>query len=104
MTDRIEKLKAFLRQSPDDCFLNHALALEFVKLGNDKEAKILFYKNITTDPTYVASYYHLAKLLERLTQSDEAVKIYEAGMIEAKKAGDTHSYSELQSAYEDLIY
>lgn len=104
MTDRIEKLKTFLQQSPDDCFLNHALALEYIKLGNDNDARVLFYKNLKADPAYVATYYHLAKLLERLDLQEEAVKIYEAGMSEAKKTGDTHSYNELQSAYEDLVY
>ncbi len=102
--DRIEKLKAFLLQSPDDCFLNHALALEYIKIGNDLEAKDLFVKNMAHDPAYVATYYHLAKLLERIGNKEEAVKVYEHGMTEAKKAGDSHSYSELQSAYEDLIY
>lgn len=104
MNERIEKLKTFLQENPDDCFLNHALALEHIKLGDDAIAKTLFYKNLTHDASYVATYYHLAKLLERLDDTDTAIKIYEKGMQAAKAAGDTHSYNELQSAYEDLVY
>ena len=104
MTERIEKLKTFLKDSPNDCFLNHALALEYIKLGNYAEAKVLFEKNIETDASYVATYYHLAKLLELLKDEKYAISIYEKGMEVAKQAGDMHSYNELQGAYEDLVY
>jgi hypothetical protein len=43
-------------------------------------------------------------LLERLGETDKAIKIYEKGMEEAKKAGENHAYGELKSAYEELIY
>lgn len=104
MTDRIEKIKAFLIQSPDDCFLNHALALEYIKINDDNAAQLLFEKNKKFDADYLATYYHLGKLLERNGKTDEAVAIYEEGMQIAKKAQDQHSYNELQAAYEDLIY
>jgi tetratricopeptide (TPR) repeat protein len=102
--DRIEKLKEFLKASPGDSFLLHALALEYVKLANDAAAKKLFETILEKEPGYVGSYYHLGKLLERIGEADVAIKIYEAGMAVAKKAGDNHSYSELQGAYEDLAY
>ncbi len=104
MMDRIEKLKEFLKQSPADCFLNHALALEYVKMGDEVNAKKFFEINLSNDKSYVATYYHLAKLLERLGDRDQAIKTYVAGMDQAKAAKDMHSYSELQGAYEDLVY
>jgi len=104
MSERIEKLKSFLKQSPDDCFLNHALALEYIKLGNDVDAQVLFEHNRSVDVSYVATYYHLGKLLERAARTDEATKIYEEGMAVAKIVNDMHSYNELQAAYEDLVY
>lgn len=104
MTDRIEKLKTFLQQSPDDCFLNHALALEYIKEGRDDEALSCFEKNRTTDPAYVATYYHMGKLLERMGDSARALTIYEEGMQQAKSSDDMHAYRELQAAYEQLAY
>ena len=104
MNERIEKLLQFLKASPDDCFLNHALALEYIKAGNDTDAKQLFEKNIATDVGYVATYYHLGKLLERIGAQQDAINIYEKGMQQAKAAGDMHSYNELQGAHEDLVY
>lgn len=93
-----------MAQSPNDCFLNHALALEYVKTGDEPNAKACFEKNLAHDPSYVATYYHLGKLLERIGQQDEAIAVYEKGMQAARAAADNHSYNELQSAYEDLVY
>ena len=102
--DRIEKIKEFLSQQPNDNFLQHALALEYIKLGNDDEARKLFEQILHRDPAYIGSYYHLAKLFERNQQADDAIRVYEKGMEEAKKAGENHAYGELRSAYEELTF
>ena len=102
--DRIEKLNEFLKTSPKDNFLRHALALEYIKIGDDFKARILFEEILTESPDYVGSYYHLAKLLEKLTYRDLAIEWYEKGMAAAKKAKDNHAYNELQAAHEDLVY
>ncbi len=102
--DRVEKIKEMMKENPTDSFLCHALALEYIKLGNDEEARRLFESILKNEPTYIGSYYHLAKLLERIGETNEAIKIYEKGMEEAKKAGDNHSLSELRSAFEELTF
>ncbi|HTB51780.1 MAG TPA: hypothetical protein VK718_03315 [Ferruginibacter sp.] len=100
--ERIDKLKEFLAASPEDSFLQHALALEYVKIDNDLAAKKLFMEILKREPGYVGSYYHLGKLLERTGELPLAITTYENGMAAAKKAGDNHSYNELQGAYEDI--
>ena len=102
--DRVEKIKEMLLENPRDSFLNHALALEYIKLGNDGDARKLFESILVNEPGYIGSYYHLAKLLERTGKTDDAIKVYEKGMDEAKKAGDNHSLSELRSAFEELTF
>jgi Tfp pilus assembly protein PilF len=102
--DRIGKLKEMLSITPADSFLQHALALEYIKLGNDAEAKQVFAGLLEKDPGYVGSYYHLAKLLERNNEREEAISVYEKGMQQAKLAGDNHAYGELRAAYEELIF
>lgn len=99
---RIEKLLEYLETSGKDSFLQHALALEYIKIGNDGEARKLFNEILVREPGYVGSYYHLGKLLERAGEAAEAINVYEKGMAEAKKAGDNHSYNELQGAKEDI--
>jgi tetratricopeptide (TPR) repeat protein len=102
--DRIAKIKELLAANPTDSFLCHALALEYIKLGNDTDAKKLFESILENEPGYIGSYYHLAKLLERIGETEAAIKVYEKGMEEAKKAGDDHSLSELRSAFEELTF
>ena len=101
--DRIIKLQEYLKSSPADSFLRHALALEYIKIGDDAEARKLFESILEDDAKYVGSYYHLAKLLERTGENELAIQWYEKGMAAAKEARDQHSYNELQAAYEDLV-
>lgn len=100
--DRINKLKDFLKASPGDPFLQHALALEYIKAGDDNEARLLFENILSNDPSYVGSYYHLGKLLERQGNMELATVWYQKGMQAAKQAGDNHALNELRAAYEDL--
>lgn len=100
--DRIEKLKEYIKTSGKDSFLQHALALEYIKAGNDEEARKLFNEILKREPTYIGSYYHLGKLLERLGDNVKALSVYKRGMEAAEEANDYHSYRELQGAFEDL--
>lgn len=102
--DRISKLKEFLAASPADSFLQHALALEYIKLGDDEQARGLFEEILNREPGYIGSYYHLAKLLERQEKTSEAVTVYEKGMDMALKAGDKHAFGELKGAWEELTF
>jgi len=102
--DRVEKLKEFLEQDPADSFVQHALALEYMKAGDDAAAQKLLEDILQREPSYVGSYYHLAKLFERNGNNEAAIKWYEKGMEEAKKAGENHAYNELRSAYEELTF
>lgn len=102
--DRIDKIREFLQANPSDNFLRHALALEYIKAGKETDARVLFEAILHDSPDYIGSYYHLAKLLEKMEETSLAIGWYEKGMAAAKKAGDGHAYNELQAAYEDLVY
>ena len=100
---RIEKIIQMMADGGKDSFLQHALALEYIKIGDDVSAEKQFVELLQDNPAYVGSYYHLAKLLERAGKNSEAIEIYEKGMIEAKKAGDQHAYNELIGARDELV-
>ena len=102
--NRIDNLKEFLKDNPSDSFVQHALALEYIKKGDDVMARQLFEDILKREPGYIGSYYHLAKLFERNGDNAAAIKWYEKGMEEAKKAGENHAYNELRSAYEELTF
>lgn len=92
-----------LAQQPTDSFLNHALALEEIKLGNEATARTLFELILQREPQYIGSYYHLGKLLERQGDETAAIEVFERGMEVAKKLGDQHALNELRGAYDNLI-
>src|SRR5215831_6275498 len=100
--DRIGKIKEMLTKSPADSFLQHALALEYIKKGDDRTARGLFEEILDREPGYIGSYYHLAKLLERAGEKEQAIQWYEKGMEAAKRAGDVHALNELSNSYSDL--
>jgi Tfp pilus assembly protein PilF len=101
--EKIKKLLDFLKNTPDDPFLKHALALEYIKAGEEGSARTLFIEILTADPAYIGSYYHLAGLLDRTGDREGALDWYVKGMAVAKAKGDQHAWNELNSAYEDLI-
>ncbi|MGJ7033708.1 tetratricopeptide repeat protein [Niabella hirudinis] len=102
--NRIEKLKAMLLENSEDAFLNHALALEYVKAGDDAKAAALFKLILEKDPDYVGSYYHLGKLQERNGDEQAAIAVYKKGMEMAQKLGEQHAYNELRAACEYLEF
>ena len=102
--ERIEQLRKFLKDSPNDSFLKHALALEHVKLGDDTTAKQLFEELLEAEPGYVGSYYHLGKLFERIGDNDKAIAWYQKGMEVAKEKGEQHALGELRGAWEELTF
>ncbi|MBC7905015.1 MAG: hypothetical protein H7Y27_16425 [Gemmatimonadaceae bacterium] len=100
--DRIARIKEMMVAQPGDSFLKHALALEYVKMGEDAAAKMLFKSVLENEPSYLGSYYQLGKLLERQNLEAEAVETYRKGMTIAASQGDQKTHAELRSALEEI--
>jgi Tfp pilus assembly protein PilF len=100
--DRIEKLKLFIAQNPQDHFSMHALAMEYIKLGDDRAAKALLESILKANPDYIGSYYHLGKLWERAGDATAARQVYASGIEIARKQGDNHARGELMTALDNL--
>lgn len=96
--ERLNKIKAFLENSPNDPFLLYALAKEHEKLNDEKSAIAQFENLIESHPEYVGTYYHLGKIYERQNEIEKAISVYENGISIAKKKGDKHALGELASA------
>ena len=100
--DRLAKLKEFLAADPHDSFVSHALAMEYIALGDEASARRLLEEVLERDPAAVGSYYQLGKLLERTNETALALQCYGKGMEAARRAGEKRAYNELQTAYDDL--
>jgi len=102
--NRKAQLLEFLKSSPKDDFLNYALAQEFIAERNDAEAEKLFIQLLEWHPNYVATYYHMGKLLERRMEKEAAMEMYRKGIEVARAKREQHSLAELQSALLELEY
>lgn len=100
--ERIDKLKEMLAASPEDCFLLHALGLEYMKLNEVETAVVFFEKVLSVDENYVGTYYHLAKACEKMNDKHKAIAIYEKGIAIAQGLKDNHARNELQMALDEI--
>lgn len=101
-TDRLEQLKRFLEQEPEDAFTRYALALEHISRKMVTEGIELLEETIERDPSYVAAYHMLGQQFALEGRTEEARDIYERGIAAARSTGDTHAASEMEGELADL--
>jgi tetratricopeptide (TPR) repeat protein len=102
MPSRLEQLREHLKSRPNDPFVRYAIGIELKNAGQSAEARAAFAELIRSNPEYVPTYYHFGQTLEQLSEFEEAVKIYETGIVTAKAAGDAHAAEELARALQSL--
>ena len=100
---RIETIKRLLINEPQDTFLLYALATEYIAENDDKKAQVILESLVNSNPDYIASYYHLGKLYQRMDLKDSALAIYEKGIEESKKQKNFKNASEIQHAIDELL-
>lgn len=101
---RIEQIRQFLQESPNDSFLRYALAQELQKQGDLNDAREAYLWLTENQPSYVATYYHLGRLLITQGEKEAALAWFNLGIEHAKAAKELHALSELQSAKLELEY
>ena len=100
--DRISRLKTFIDKYPSDMFSRHALAMEFLKLEQYPEALEAMISLLAVDENHSGTYYHLGKLYQQLGDHEQALKIYEKGIIIAGKIKAENDLRELKGALSQL--
>lgn len=101
---RIEQIKQFLKDTPDDAFLNYALAIELVSINDVKSAKELFQFLLQKHPDYSATYFHYGKLILKEGHKDKAKEIFDEGLKVAITNKELHAAAELRSVLNELLY
>jgi tetratricopeptide (TPR) repeat protein len=102
--DRLEQIREFLNEQPDDSFLRYALAQEYAKRENWALAEESYQILLNTDPDYLATYYHLALLWRSQGKIEEAKELLDEGIDRAKAAREQHTLSEMQSLRLEIEY
>lgn len=95
---RMQMIKELLEKEPTDSFLNYALALEYDKENNTEKAIAIIEHIVLSDPEYLASYYQLGKLYEKLNDLNKAIFSYKKGIEIAQKQKNRKALNELNEA------
>lgn len=100
--DRIAALSEILDQQPDDAFARYGLAMEFAKLGDVERALAEFGRLLSAHPGYTAGYFMAAQTLAGAGRIEEARRMLQDGIASARRTGNTHAESEMESMLADL--
>jgi len=100
--NRIEILKGYLADDPDDVFSNYALALEYMNSGENNPAIEMLERILEKDEHYLAAYYQLGKLYEGMARMKDAKMIYQKGIRIALNQKNQRTLNELQGACDSL--
>ncbi|MBX7205833.1 MAG: tetratricopeptide repeat protein [Bacteroidia bacterium] len=94
----MKQLLKFLEETPDDDFLNYAIAMEYMGAGDLDKALELLMNLKERNPEYLATYYQLGKILETKSETEKARSIFKRGHELAIKQKENKTAAELQSA------
>jgi predicted Zn-dependent protease len=99
---RLAFLEKTTAEGSTDPLAWYGLAMEYRKLERWDEALQTFTTLRTMKPDYVAMYLMCGQMLGGIARADEARAWIDAGIVEARKKGDSHAVSELESALATL--
>src|SRR5262245_29416730 len=98
MPTRVQLLRSFIAQRPDDPFPRYGLAMEHRNAGQLELAWAEFEALLVAHPDYVPAYLHAGSTLVALGRTAEARELYRRGLEAASRRGDGHARGELESA------
>jgi Tfp pilus assembly protein PilF len=101
--DRIQLLRQFTQEEPDNPFNWYALALEF-RESDPEQAQSLFSKLLTKHPTYLATYFPAAHLYAEIGELKQSRMVFESGIELAREQKNTKALQELQNAYQNFLF
>ena len=99
---RRQMLEEFVAAHPQDAFARYGLAVECANSGDSEAAGAHFEHLIESHPDYVAGYLQYGQLLGRVGNTDKAKATLSAGIDAARRSGDEHARSEMESALAGL--
>jgi len=102
MSDRIETIKAMLKDNPKDVFLLYSLGMEEASAGRPQEAAGALIECITADQDYLPARIELAKVLRSGGELDQARAAFESALDLAIKLEDEHSADAVRAQLEAL--
>lgn len=100
--NRRSMLESFVAAHPKDPFARYGLAMECANSGDLDAAAGQFQQLLADHPDYVAGYHQYSQLLTRLDRNPEARKTLAAGIEVARRTGNDHARSEMESLLDSI--
>ncbi|MDB4766931.1 hypothetical protein OAG71_04505 [bacterium] len=92
---RREQIESMLKDSPDDTFLQYALAMELKSEGQHELSLKLFGELMKSDPPHVPAFFMAGQQLAGLDRIEEAQEILKQGIEQANQQGNAHASGEM---------
>ncbi len=99
---RMETLRQMLQKEPNDGFCLYGIAQEFAKADQLEEAVVWFEKVLAVEPLHGYAAFHMAKALDRLGRTPQAIAMLHQGIHAASQSGDTKALNELRGFLDEL--
>lgn len=100
---RIDLLKTYIKEEPNDPFNYYGLACEYMHEEPDEALK-LFETLLADHKDYLPTYYQAAQLLVSFEKNEAAVAVYEKGIALAKVQNNAKAIKELSAALQNLLF
>jgi len=88
LKSRIERYQKVIQLDPNDVLGYFSLGSAYLDGKRLEEARQAFEKAVSVNSDHSPSYFNLGLSLESLGQKEEAIKIYEQGLLVADAKGD----------------
>lgn len=99
---RIQLLKQYILEEPNDPFNIYALANEYI--NNEPQIALAhFEKLLKNHPDYLSTYYQAGKLYYSFGEADKAKKVFERGITLALKQVNSKTLNELRAALNEIL-
>ncbi len=102
MQNRLEILRQFVAEEPQDAFNHYALATELLKTDKNGSKDIFEYL-IRHHSDYLPTYYHLGALYVEMGENEDAQQTYLQGIELAKTLKNDKTLKELKGAYQMFL-
>lgn len=94
---RLEMIEQLIAKGSVDPFVHYGRAMELRSLGRLADALEAFREVATRFASYVPTYLMAAQIARELGRIDDARDFAARGLDVAKKAGDSHTVSEIEA-------
>lgn len=101
MNNRLELMRQYVKEEPNDPFNWYALAMEEQKLDKKRAAEI--YEHVlNTFPDYIPAYYHSGLLLFELGNHDKALRVLQTGLKKCDEQKNFKTRNEIRALIEEF--